>query len=172
YIPITFVEKELRHSVACAYLVMRAVDAIEDHEEINNDLRHSLLMQISELLNTPFDSEKYLKIIDPVTDKLPEVSLRLVDWLAAWHKHTRAIVRESSSEMAYGMAKWAKANWRIKSREDLDDYTYYVGGLVYVMLSKLWDVCANVTTDRDLAIGYGRGLQAVNILESSTVAYR
>src|SRR5699024_10770869 len=69
-------------------------------------------------------------------------------------------------EMAYGMAKWAKANWRIKSRDDLDDYTYYVAGLVGVMLSKLWDVCANVKTDRDLAIGYGRGLQAVNILRN------
>ncbi|MGE0973648.1 squalene/phytoene synthase family protein [Staphylococcus cohnii] len=166
YIPITFLEKELKHSVACAYLVMRAIDEIEDHEEINNDLKYSLLMQISELLNMPFDSEKYLKIISPVKDKLPEVSVRLEDWLAACPEHTRAIVRESSSEMAYGMAKWAKANWRIKSREDLDDYTYYVAGLVGVMLSKLWDVCANVKTDRDLAIGYGRGLQAVNILRN------
>src|SRR5699024_4394333 len=77
YIPITFLEKELKHSVACAYLVMRAIDEIEDHEEINNDLKHSLLMQISELLNTPFDSEKYLKIIDPVKDKLHEVSMHL-----------------------------------------------------------------------------------------------
>src|SRR5699024_6823088 len=126
YIPITFLEKEQKHSVACAYLVMRAIDEIEEHEEINNDLKYSLLMQISELLNTPFDSEKYLKIIDPVKDKLPEVSVRLGDWLAACPEHTRAIVRESYSEMAYGMAKWAKANWRIKSREDLDDYTYYV----------------------------------------------
>ena len=132
---------------------MRAIDEIEDHEEISNDLKYHLLMQISDLLKTPFDSEKYLEIINPVKDKLPEVTVRLEDWLDACPEHTRSIVRESSSEMAYGMAKWAKANWRIKSRDDLDDYTYYVAGLVGVMLSKLWDVCANVKTDRDLAIG-------------------
>lgn len=30
--------------------------------------------------------------------------------------------------MAFGMAKWAKANWQVHTREDLDDYTYYVAG--------------------------------------------
>src|SRR5699024_11623516 len=88
------------------------------------------------------------------------------DWLAACPDQTRSIVMASSSEMAYGMAKWAKANWSIKTREDLDDYTYYVAGLVGVMLSQLWDFCAGVKTDRELAIGYGRGLQAVNILRN------
>lgn len=166
YIPITFLEKELKHSVACAYLVMRAIDEIEDHEEIENDLKHSMLMQISELLKAPFDEERYLEVINPVKDKLPEVTVSLGDWLDACPDQTRSIVMASSSEMAYGMAKWAKANWSIKTREDLDDYTYYVAGLVGVMLSQLWDFCAGVKTDRELAIGYGRGLQAVNILRN------
>ncbi|MGO3498431.1 MAG: phytoene/squalene synthase family protein, partial [Staphylococcus equorum] len=30
----------------------------------------------------------------------------------------------------------------------------------------LWELCAGEKTDRDLAIGYGRGLQAVNILRN------
>ena len=34
------------------------------------------------------------------------------------------------------------------------------------MLSELWEWNAGVKTDRDLAIGYGRGLQAVNILRN------
>ena len=68
--------------------------------------------------------------------------------------------------MAFGMAKWAKANWEIRTREDLDDYTYYVAGLVGVMLSDLWEYYGEEKTDRELAIGYGRGLQAVNILRN------
>ena len=68
--------------------------------------------------------------------------------------------------MAFGMAKWAKANWQVRTREDLDDYTYYVAGLVGTMLSELWAWGAGVQTDRELAIGYGRGLQAVNILRN------
>ena len=60
---------------------MRAIDEIEDHEEISNDLKYHMLMQISDLLKTPFDSEKYLEIINPVKDKLPEVTVRLEDWL-------------------------------------------------------------------------------------------
>ena len=39
--------------------------------------------------------------------------------------------------MAFGMAKWAKANWQVHTEEDLDEYTYYVAGLVGVMLSDL-----------------------------------
>ena len=34
YIPITFLKSDLKHSVASAYLVMRAIDEIEDHELI------------------------------------------------------------------------------------------------------------------------------------------
>lgn len=166
YIPITFLDKEIKYTVASAYLVMRAIDEIEDHETIDNDLKYSLLMQVSELLKQPFDEAKYFQILEPVHNDMPEVTRRLGDWLQACPEKTLNVVMESSSEMAFGMAKWAKANWNIHTREDLDDYTYYVAGLVGVMLSDIWYICADVKTDRDLAIGYGRGLQAVNILRN------
>ena len=40
--------------------------------------------------------------------------------------------------MAEGMAKWVAKNWIIDTEADLDDYTYYVAGLVGVMLSDIW----------------------------------
>lgn len=166
YIPITFLDKEIKHTVASAYLVMRAIDEIEDHEEIDNDLKYDLLMQVSDLLKKPFNETEYLNILESVLDDMPEVTRRLGDWLEACPDKTLTVVKSSTSEMAYGMAKWAKANWEIHTREDLDDYTYYVAGLVGVMLSEIWDICAGVKTDRDLAIGFGRGLQAVNILRN------
>ncbi|MFS0820943.1 squalene/phytoene synthase family protein [Bacillus sp. 1P02SD] len=166
YIPITFLQKELKYSVASAYLVFRAIDEIEDHEEIDNEIKYTILMRVGELFKRPFDNEEYLKILGPTKEQLPEVSLRLEEWLQACPKDALPIVMNAAYEMASGMAKWAKANWNIRTREDLDDYTYYVAGLVGVMLSDLWELYGEEKTDRDLAIGYGRGLQAVNILRN------
>ena len=166
YIPITFLQKELKDTVASAYLVLRAIDEIEDHEELSNDVKYNILMQVSELFKQPFNKEAYLSILGPAKDKMPEVTLRLDEWLQACPKNTLSFVMNASSEMAFGMAKWAKADWQIHTREDLDDYTYYVAGLVGVLLSDLWEFCAGVKTDRELAIGFGRGLQAVNILRN------
>lgn len=166
YIPITFLQKELKYSVASAYLVFRAIDEIEDHEEIDNEVKYTILMQVSDLFKKPFNNEEYLQIVEPVKDYLPEVSLRLEEWLLACPDAVLPILRNAAHEMAYGMAKWSKANWNIRTREDLDEYTYYVAGLVGVMLSELWSHYGEEKTDRELAIGYGRGLQAVNILRN------
>ncbi|MFJ7916883.1 MULTISPECIES: squalene/phytoene synthase family protein [Lysinibacillus] len=166
YIPITFLKNDLKLSVAAAYLAMRAIDEIEDHENLSNDVKFDLLNATSELLKESFNAEAYEALLAPYVDQLPEVSLRLADWLTFCPEGSRKIVQASTSEMAFGMAKWAKANWQVHTREDLDDYTYYVAGLVGTMLSELWAWGADIQTDRDLAIGYGRGLQAVNILRN------
>ena len=166
YIPITFLKNDLKLSVAAAYLAMRAIDEIEDHEELSNDVKYDLLNATSELLKDTFNAEAYEALLAPYADQLPEVALRLADWLTFCPEGSRKIVQSSTSEMAYGMGKWAKANWQVHTREDLDDYTYYVAGLVGTMLSELWAWGADIQTDRDLAIGYGRGLQAVNILRN------
>lgn len=166
YIPITFLKNDLKLSVAAAYLAMRAIDEIEDHEDLSNDVKFDLLMATSEILKDTFNAEAYEALLAPYADQLPEVSLRLADWLTFCPEGSRNIVQASTSEMAFGMAKWAKANWQVHTREDLDDYTYYVAGLVGTMLSELWAWGADIQTDRDLAIGYGRGLQAVNILRN------
>jgi len=166
YIPITFLKNDLKMSVAAAYLAMRAIDEIEDHEGLSNEVKFDLLTATSELLKETFDAEAYEALLAPYADELPEVSLRLADWLTFCPEGSRKIVQASTSEMSFGMAKWAKANWQVHTREDLDDYTYYVAGLVGTMLSELWAWGADIQTDRDLAIGYGRGLQAVNILRN------
>lgn len=169
YIPITFLKKDLKTAVANAYLIMRALDEIEDneHPEVTNETKHFLLMEVSGLLKEePFDNERYLQLLEPVKEYMPEVTMRMNDWISLLPAGSKKIVCDAASEMAFGMAKWAKANWQVRTKEDLDDYTYYVAGLVGVMLSDLWEWDSQVKTDRDLAIGYGRGLQAVNILRN------
>ena len=68
--------------------------------------------------------------------------------------------------MAKGIADWALKEWRIQNEEGLNEYTFYVAGLVGVMLSDIWKWYDAVETDKDLAIAFGRGLQSVNILRN------
>lgn len=167
FIPITFLEKEMKTTVAMAYLCMRAIDEIEDHEDIEIEAKAKMLDETATLLlTTPFNKQAYAEVIADYADILPEVTTRLADWLELTPEGIRKEVADSTSEMAGGMAKWARKNWICKTKEDLDDYTYYVAGLVGVMLSHIWRWGADIETDRDLAIGYGRGLQAVNILRN------
>lgn len=168
YIPITLLKKELRLTVGSAYLCMRAIDEIEDHEALNNETKEKLLLETKTLLleTGAFPNEKYQALLAPYQEILPEVTLRLSDWLTVCPVAIRDKVSAYTAEMAGGMAKWAKQNWDIKTKADLDDYTYYVAGLVGVMLSEIWHWYDGTETDRDLAIGFGRGLQAVNILRN------
>lgn len=166
YIPITFLKTDMKHSVAAAYLVYRAIDEIEDHEDISNETKHSILTQLSDLFKQPFSEEEYFSIIDPVKEQLPEVSLRLVEWIEACPEGSRSMMMKTGSEMAFGMAKWAQKNWQVHTREDLDEYTYYVAGIVGLYLSEIWNWSYGQETDEELALGFGRGLQAVNILRN------
>src|SRR5699024_3369245 len=166
YIPIKLLKPTLRETVGSAYLCMRAIDEIEDHETLDIDVKQQLLNETSVLLKSDFDEEAYLELLAPYSDILPEVTLKLGDWVRFCPEGIVGKVTESTSVMATGMAKWAKKEWQVKTKEDLDDYTYYVAGLVGVMLSDVWEWRDGTHTDRDLAIGYGRGLQAVNILRN------
>jgi farnesyl-diphosphate farnesyltransferase len=49
----------------------------------------------------------------------------------------------------------------------LDAYTFSVAGSVGLQLCEIWDWFEGTKTDRDLALGYGRGLQSINILINS-----
>ncbi|QCR34456.1 squalene/phytoene synthase family protein [Lysinibacillus sp. SGAir0095] len=175
YIPITFLQKELKTAVANAYLMMRAIDEIEDneHPELTGEVKNAILTEVSELLKEEqFNEQKYFEIIKPIQEYLSEVTLRLADWIHLLPKGSEKIVKSATSEMAEGMGKWAKSDFKVRTKEDLDEYTYYVAGLVGVMLSELWEWNAGVKTDRELAIGYGRGLQLVNILRNQEEDYR
>src|SRR5699024_1419396 len=166
YIPITLLKRELKLTVGSAYLCMRAIDEIEDHEEMAPEIKADLLRQTRDLLmsENTFDKQAYETMVQPYEDDLPEVTLRLGDWIEVCPEGIKRSVRNYTAEMAGGMADWVEKDWEIHTKEDLDDYTYYVAGLVGVMLSDIWKWYDNTETDYDLAIGFGRGLQAVNIL--------
>lgn len=166
YIPITLLKPKLKKTVASAYLCMRAIDEIEDHEVLDSETKQYLLRAISHLLQQEFDDQTYKELVAPYHSQLPEVTLRLGDWIRICPSSITEKVTYSTSMMAAGMADWTEKDWYIQNETDLDDYTYYVAGLVGVMLSDIWEWYDGTQTNRNLAIGYGRGLQAVNILRN------
>lgn len=172
YIPINLLGSTLKKTVGSAYLCMRAIDEIEDHETLEAEEKESLLRSTSELLTQPeFNNRAYLELIKPYEKSLPKVTIRLGDWLSICPEGITEKVKESTATMATGMADWVRKDWDIKTTADLNDYTYYVAGLVGVMLSDIWYWYDGTETDRELAIGYGKGLQAVNILRNQHEDY-
>jgi farnesyl-diphosphate farnesyltransferase len=68
--------------------------------------------------------------------------------------------------MADRMAQWAENGWMIQTEADLDRYTFGVAYSVGLLLSDLWAWYNGTQTNHIHAIGFGRGLKAVNILRN------
>ncbi len=165
-IPISFLADGLKETVTSAYLCMRAIDEIEDHPSLPPNIKNNLLCSISNLLQQPFEQKDLESIFQPYKSHLPEVTLRLYDWISLCPKEIVKNILDATSTMAKGMAEWVIKAWNIRTEEELDQYTYYVAGLVGVMLSDIWKWYDDTKTDKQLAIAFGRGLQSVNILRN------
>ncbi|GEN36166.1 MULTISPECIES: squalene/phytoene synthase family protein [Aneurinibacillus] len=167
FIPISHLSQGLQEAVASAYLCMRAIDEIEDHPELPSDVKVSLLRSISLLLDKPIEDKAFTELFKPYTSFLPDVTLQFGDWVKLSPPSIEPNIRNATAIMAKGMADWVSKNWHIKNEEDLDSYTFYVAGLVGILLSEIWEWHnSDIKTDRELAIGFGRGLQAVNIIRN------
>ena len=86
-------------------------------------------------------------------------------WLSV-HPTAMPIIEKYIAKMSLEMSEWVQNGWNIHTEEDLDRYTYSVAGMVGEMLSELWLWHDGTQSDRDKAIAFGRGLQAVNILRN------
>lgn len=158
----------IKEAVMSSYLSLRAIDEIEDHPNLVKELKIGLLSAIS----TEFQrchshpAHRFSKLFAEHRDELPEVTNRLDEWTDLAPKAIAPFICDATAAMARRMAYWVDIDWRIRTKRDLDRYTFGVAGAVGVLLSNLWvwyDGTLSRTSD---AIGYGRGLQAVNILRN------
>jgi farnesyl-diphosphate farnesyltransferase len=168
YIPITLLPSQLQEAVVSAYLCMRAIDEIEDHPELSNPTKAFLLRRISETLQEGTDRFRLNAFSEMATyqNVLPEVTLRIREWALLAPQTIWPRIWDTTAAMADRMAYWADRNWEINTDADLDRYTFSVAGAVGLLLSELWAWYDNTQTNRSEALGFGRGLQAVNILRN------
>jgi len=169
YIPIARLPDKLQDAVASAYLCMRAIDEIEDTPDLDNQTKAHLLRSISLRLQEITDIEAYERIstdLIPYQDVLPDVSLSIGEWASLAPESIAPRIWDATAAMADRMAYWAEQNWSITTEADLDRYTFSVAGAVGLLLSDLWAWYDGTETNRQYAIAFGRGLQAVNIVRN------
>ncbi|MBD2563403.1 squalene/phytoene synthase family protein [Nostoc sp. UIC 10607] len=171
YIPISLLPPGLQEAVASAYLCMRAIDEIEDNPELDNATKAKLLKTISLTLQAGVDGfavDAFLAGFSGYENTLEEVTVRIREWLLLAPETIAPRIWDATAAMADRMAYWAERNWEIDTESDLDRYTFGVAGAVGLLLSDLWNWYDGTQTNRTQAIGFGRGLQAVNILRNHT----
>lgn len=163
-IPIKGLVPGLKEAVASAYLCMRAIDEIEDHPELPSDVKVRLLTEVGRIVREAEREAALQSLFHPYRNTLHAVTLRLNDWTRLCPSSIVERVLQSTAQMAVQMAEWAEKEWRIRTEQDLDHYTYCVAGAVGELLSDLWMWYDGTVTDRTKAVAFGRGLQSVNIL--------
>ncbi|KAJ6242525.1 squalene synthase [Anaeramoeba flamelloides] len=166
-IVIQELDKEIREVVCIFYLVLRALDTVEDDMETIQDLGYKidLLKRFHTLFNIQNENkdqdfvvdqglEKYLKM-DPITVKelfdiqkcgvndherelLTEIKYLIDDFNKLDAKYQQVIAK-ICAEMGEGMAETVlKGEVNLQNVKELDKYCYYVAGLVGVGLSELF----------------------------------
>jgi farnesyl-diphosphate farnesyltransferase len=168
YLSIMRLPPHIREAVMGSYLAMRAIDEIEDHEQLDKATKVRLLNAISIDFqdSLPYAPQRLSLILKNHDDVLPEVTNRLEDWVNLPPTSISPCIYDAVAHMAKRMAYWVERDWHVQTRRDLDRYTYSVAGAVGALLSNLWDWHDGTRSRRRDAVGYGRGLQAVNILRN------
>ena len=169
FIPISLLPAGLQEAVASAYLCMRAIDQIEDHADMDVALKARLLRQISLNLQAGTESstpDDFAIGLGAGGAELEEVTLRVGEWALLAPETVAPRIWDATAAMADRMAYWAERNWKIEDEGDLDRYCFSVAGAVGLMLSDLWAWHDGTQTSRTEAIGFGRGLQSINILRN------
>jgi farnesyl-diphosphate farnesyltransferase len=169
YIPISRLPDRLLEAVTSGYLCLRAIDEIEDHPTLKPQSKSRLLRNISRTIQS---SGKRLRVEDlqvssrEFLSKIPQVTVRIPDWLAFAPGDIAHRIWDTTATMADRMADWVESGFAVHTEADLDRYTMGVAGAVGLLLSDLWAWYDGTQTDRGNAIGFGRGLQSVNILRN------
>jgi farnesyl-diphosphate farnesyltransferase len=169
YIPISRLPSGLQEAVSSAYLCMRAIDEIEDHPELDRATKVRLLQTISLTLQAAVDGSTLHDVSlewGLHQAALPEVTVRIAEWSLLAPSSIAPRIWEATAAMSDRMAYWANQNWTIHTEADFDRYTFSVAGAVGLLLCDLWAWYNGTQTNRAQAVGFGRGLQSVNILRN------
>lgn len=168
YLSIVRLPPRIKEAVMSSYLSLRAIDEIEDHARFDKPTKISLLCDISREFQARDNllAHRVSTLLRSYRDELPEVTNRLDEWTRLAPKAIAPRVWDATAAMARRMAYWVGNDWRISTKRDLDRYTFSVAGAVGVLLSDLWTWYDGTPSRKTDAIGYGRGLQAVNILRN------
>ena len=170
----------LRTPVTNAYLLCRIADTIED--EVEPAVAATLVLQ-QRFVSVVCGREDADLLVREVVPQLSARTLpaerdlvqnmkRVVGITAGFEEPQRVAIQRCLDIMCHGMHKFQlTASLRGLPRStDLDDYCYYVAGVVGQMLTELFcsysaQIRQHRTELHDLAVSFAQGLQMTNILK-------
>ncbi|MGC1521704.1 MAG: phytoene/squalene synthase family protein [Steroidobacteraceae bacterium] len=170
----------LRTAVTCAYLLCRIADTIEDEPALSPPETLSFLQRFSAVLSGQGDPaalaqeiERRLSSRTLATERDLVSNLeRVIRVLGRLNEPQRAAIRRCVELMCSGMPRFqfTASLQGLPQSSDLDDYCYYVAGVVGEMLTDLFcdhspDIARHRPALSALAASFAQGLQMTNILK-------
>ena len=170
----------LRTAVTCAYLLCRIADTIEDEPALSPPETLSFLQRFSAILSGRGDGALLAReIAQRLSDRtLPtERDLvinmeRVLGVMGRLNAPQRAAIQRCVELMCFGMPRFqfTASTKGLARSTDLDDYCYYVAGVVGEMLTELFcDYSPEIARQRMAlsakAASFAQGLQMTNILK-------
>jgi len=170
----------LRAAVTSAYLLCRIADTIEDEPALSAAETLAFLQRFQVAVS---DSAEPAQLARDLERRLSEQTLpeerdlvsnmgRVIRMTRALDELPRSAIQRCIDLMCYGMPHYQhSASVRGLARSsDLDDYCYYVAGVVGEMLTELFcdyspDIAKRRAALQSLAASFAQGLQMTNILK-------
>lgn len=170
----------LRAPVTNAYLLCRIADTIEDDDHLSPEEKDTFLETFIRSLETGRDAEVFARTVHPrLSPRTPEAERDLILETAKVVRVTsvqpvairRAMLR-CVRKMSGGMAEFERTRGTagLGTVGQLEDYCYFVAGVVGEMLTELFcDYSPAIEARREeleaRAVSFGLGLQMTNILK-------
>ncbi|KAM5548663.1 hypothetical protein ABKV19_000201 [Rosa sericea] len=151
---------DLRNAVCIFYLVLRALDTVEDDTAIETDVKLPILIDFHRHIYDPkwhfACGTKEYKVL---MDEFHHVSTAFLEL----GKGYQEAIEDITKRMGAGMAKFICKE--VETVDDYDEYCHYVAGLVGLGLSKLFHAAEleDLATD-ELSNSMGLFLQKTNII--------
>jgi farnesyl-diphosphate farnesyltransferase len=170
----------LRKAVTCAYLLCRIADTIEDEPALSPPETLAFLQRFSAVLAgrgeaAPLAHEIEQRLSDRTLATERELvgnMERVLRVMARLNEPQRVAIHRCVELMCYGMPRFQfSASIKGLARSsDLDDYCYYVAGVVGEMLTDLFcdyspEIARRRTALSAVAASFAQGLQMTNILK-------
>nr|AAB02945.1 squalene synthase [Nicotiana tabacum] len=157
---------ELRDAVCIFYLVLRALDTVEDDTSIPTDVKVPILISFHQHV---YDREWHFscgtKEYKVLMDQFHHVSTAFLEL----RKHYQQAIEDITMRMGAGMAKFICKE--VETTDDYDEYCHYVAGLVGLGLSKLFHASGKEDLASDsLSNSMGLFLQELKYEDNSAKA--
>ncbi|KAB1255953.1 Squalene synthase [Camelus dromedarius] len=164
---IEALDGEMRHAVCIFYLVLRALDTLEDDMTISIEKKVPLLHNFHSYLYEPDwrfteSKEKDRQVLEDFPTVVMKISLEFRNLAEKY----QTVIVDICRKMGFGMAEFLDK--QVTSAQEWDKYCHYVAGLVGIGLSRLFSASEFedplVGEDTERANSMGLFLQKTNII--------